>query len=53
MAVVAAAPATWIVLVACLVVQVGFGGYGIGAFPPPAPLPNALFSDPAAFIGNT
>eukprot|EP01044_Picomonas_judraskeda_P007451 COSAG03_NODE_800_length_5800_cov_3.617085_3_plen_82_part_00 len=30
MAVVGGAPSTVIVLLACLVVQIGFGGYGIG-----------------------
>jgi lipopolysaccharide export LptBFGC system permease protein LptF len=32
MAVVGGAPPVAVVLLACLVVQVGFGGYGIGAF---------------------
>jgi hypothetical protein len=32
MAVVGGAPPMIVVLLACLVVQVGFGGYGIGAF---------------------
>lgn len=31
MAVVGGAPSTIVVLLACLVVQIGFGGYGIGA----------------------
>ena len=31
MAVVGGAPSTVVVLLACLVVQIGFGGYGIGA----------------------